>query len=179
MVFQGLFYAFAEDTEGSGATEDYACVQYISEQSFPVLQNYEDFLNEYFQIDKPTSSQTEKAMDYYRYVEDTLNAIYNDSLKAARGLFSKEDNTTLDQSNAEVTYCSSIRDQYLRAAQVLLERQVLSSASSKRTFKMVDGLKIMNEDLGDFSQEFLETFPGIFNQMNNALPCYARQCITQ
>lgn len=176
IVFQGLIFAFAED-DTTESSEDNACAYEINEKSSVLIQSYETFLNEFFLIDTPTSNQVENAMDYYRFVEDSLYYIYSDSMSIAGGPFSKDGNTFLDSVSAEVTYCSHLRDQYIQYAQALLQKQVINSASSKRTFKVIDGLKIMNKDLGDFSEQFLETFPGIFNQMNNALPCYAHQCI--
>ncbi len=173
VVFQSLFFAFAEETTDEETPLNYACAQTMIDDGSALLDNYELFLNEYFLVDTPGSNQLEGAMDYYRYVEDGLNSIYSGALVI------EGDSKTLEFASAEVTYCASIRDQYLRYAQVLLQKQLLSSANSKRTFEMVDGLKVMNDDLGDFSEQFLETFPGAFNQMNNALPCYARQCITK
>lgn len=171
VVFLGLFSSLAAETETT-SEEDYLCAQAMVEQGGEIVEAYEEFLNEYFLIDNPSSNQVEEAMDFYRYVEDSLMNLYASSLNAGRG-------KALDFVSSEVTYCSTIRDQYIDYARVLLQKQALSSANTKTVFEVVDGLKVMNEDLEEFSEVFMETFPGIFNQMNNALPCYARQCITQ
>lgn len=175
-VVQGLAYAFAADGDAENASEssveDYACLTAFVEQASPFLEEYEQFLDEYFQIDTPTSGQVEDAMDFYRYVEDQLETIYEENVNF-------EGRKSLEDTNVELLYCSQIRDQYIRFAQVLLQEHASGSSASKRSFEVVDGLKILNEDLEEFSETFFGTFPGAFNQMNNALPCYARQCITK
>lgn len=177
IVLAGVLFVFADETEDetteATSEEDYLCAQTMVDQGYEVVSSYEEFLNEYFLIDNPSSNQVEEAMDYYRYVEDTLMNLYNSSMGVQLS------GKALDSASSETTYCSTIRDQYIDYARMLLQKQALSSANTKTVFEVVDGLKVMNEDLEEFSEVFMETFPGIFNQMNSALPCYARQCITQ
>ncbi len=175
---QGLFFAFAEETESEESLEetqaDYACAQMLIDSGSAIVEGYEEFLNEFFKIDYATSNQVGDAMDFYRYVEDSMNDLYETVASV-----DSDGSKSTGFASAELTYCSLIRDQYIAYARALLQKHALASANSKTTFEVVDGLKVLNADLEDFSEAFLEVFPGAFNQMSNALPCYARQCITK
>lgn len=178
LTFNGLFYAVAEEstdaeipsTERDGV--DFACGQKTMEESFVIIEAYQNFLDQYFKIDKPSSQQIDAAEKYYRFVEDSLQKTYERNLSLAN-------NERLEESTQAATYCAFIRDQYIDVAEVLLQKQVILSSNSKRTFAVIDGLKATNQNLEDFADEFNTVFPGFFNQFNNALPCYARQCIVQ
>ena len=173
---QGLFYVMAAetDTEETEEATDYACSQTMIDQGGAIVEGYQEFLDGFFNVDAPTSDQLEDAMDFYRYIEDSLLSLYR-SASAVTDSGAK----TTEFASKELTNCAYLRDQYIEFARALLQKQALGSAYSKTTFEVVDGLKALNEDLDDLSKEFSEVFPGAFHQMNNALPCYARQCIVK
>ena len=174
---QGLIYVMAEetDTEETGETPaDYACSQTMIDEGGAIVEGYQEFLDVFFNVDAPTSDQMETAMDFYRYIEGSLLALYRSAAIVTGG-----GTKTTEFASAELTNCAYLRDQYIDFARALLQKQALASAYSKTTFEVVDGLKALNEDLDDLSKEFSEVFPGAFHQMNNALPCYARQCIVK
>jgi len=160
----------ADEHNGETSDDDYACAQHMLDNAPDLIDNYETFLNELFQVDQPSSEQVESAMTFYRYVETTLNNMFEvaNSFDVVK---------SIDSASSEVAYCTYIRDQYIDYARLLLNQQVLGSGSSKRTFQVVDGLKAINEGLEEFVLDFVGTFPTMFNKMNNALPCYASQCI--
>ncbi len=112
------------------------------------------------------------AMTAYRVVEYSLRGIYEKNVDL-------EHVKTFSAASNEDYYCTSLRDEYIQFAQLLLQKQVVASANSKTTFKVIDGLKDMNESLRDLTMDFLSTFPTVFEKMDNALPCYARQCTTK
>jgi hypothetical protein len=174
LTFSGLFYASAAEEESATIVDgvDYACGQKVMEEAFVVIEAYQTFLDEYFQADRPSSEQAADAMSYYRYMRDSINAIY----EAASDV---RTNNTLESAATATTYCSSVRDQYIELAQTMLQKQVVMSSNSKRTFKVIDGLKAINESMDVFADSFNATFPVLFNKMSNALPCYARQCLVQ
>lgn len=177
LVLNGLFYAFAaEDTEEESYTVvdgvDYACGQAVAEDAVVIVQSYKRFLDEYFQVDRPSSKQVDDAMSFYRYVRTSIQKSYDQNLNVRK-------NDTLESATVANNYCSYVRDQYIAAAQALLEKQVILSSNSKRTFKVVDGLKAINENMDRFSEDFNGIFPGLFRQLDHDLPCYARQCIVQ
>jgi len=174
---QGLFYVMAAETDTEETDEeatDYACSQTMIDQGGAIVEGYQEFLDGFFNVDAPTSDQLEDAMDFYRYIEDSLLSLYR-SASAVTDSGAK----TTEFASKELTNCAYLRDQYIEFARALLQKQALGSAYSKTTFEVVDGLKALNEDLDDLSKEFSEVFPGAFHQMNNALPCYARQCIVK
>lgn len=177
LVLSILPFASAEEDEAESTPViasgvDYACGQTMMEKGIVVIESYEAFLDDYFKSVIPSSEQVEHGMRYYRFVEDSLQSIYEKNVDV-------QANDTLEKSGAAITYCASIRDQYIDLAQMLLQKQAISSANSKRTFSVIDGLKAMNEDMEVYADEFHAVFPAFFNQFNNALPCYARQCITK
>lgn len=179
LVFNGMFYAFAEETEtdpGETAVivdgSDQQCASNVMVDAQVVVSAYQTFLDDYFKEVTPTSEQVEGAMKYYRFIEYSINKIYKRNLQ-------KDVNLSLNNSLQASTYCAYIRDVYLDIAKAMMEKQVISSANSKRTFLVVDGLKAMNADMDTFSDQFNEVFPGYFNKFNNALPCYAHQCINK
>lgn len=160
----------SSDTAVSEA--DSQCAAQLIDQGSTLITTYENFLTEFFKVDTPTSSQVEDAMDFYRYVEDSLLNIY-----AKAG--SIPANAAWESSNQGFAYCAHVRDQYIEYARVLLGKYSSLSANSKRSYMFLDGLKAMNFSMENYSDEFHSTFPGIFNKMDNALPCYARQCVTK
>lgn len=180
LMFAGTMLSSAaesdeEDTENTENTEeeDFACASVMLDEGFTLVSNYENFLNEYFQIDQPSSQQIETAMNYYRALEEQLENLYASALD----LGGKR--RTFDLANQEMSMCSQVRNQYIEYARVLLHGYARNSANSKRTFKVIDGLKAMNSDLEELADDFNLVFPGAFNKMDSALPCYASQCIQQ
>ena len=179
LVFNGFFYSFAAETDTvaedvpvivDGA--DQQCATHVKEESQQVVDSYQTFLDDYFKAITPTSEQVDGAMKYYRFMEFSINEIYKKYLQ-------QDQNLSLTSSLQASTRCAYMRDLYLDVAKALMEKQVISSANSKRTFLVVDGLKAMNADMDTFSDQFNAVFPGYFNQFNNALPCYAHQCINK
>lgn len=176
----GLMMAYADDSVSGVATptegtSDYQCSQNFMEEGQGIITNYENFLNEYFQVDTPSSGQFEDALTEYRYTKLALEASYTANVNAALGDAQK----TLETANNEVQYCQYVRDSYLAYIKPLFQRQMMGSTVSKVTFKIVDGLKAMNKDMDSFAGTFAETFPTLFSKMNNALPCYARNCTSK
>lgn len=149
---------------------DYKCAQNMIDQGSLIVGGYESFLNDYFQTTEPSSNQVEGAVAYYDQSRRALELLFDEGLDI-------EGNKPSDLANKEVQACTHFRDQYLNYLEQLLQIHVLSSASSKVTFTVVDGLKIMNEDLETFSQSFHGTFPKQFNQFNNSPFCYAQKCL--
>ena len=179
VTFNGLLYAMAAETEEetesvSTVTEgiDYACTYNLTQEAYTVVEDYQTFLDDYFKAVTPSSEQVEHAMRYYRFVEAAIEASY-DKYADVQG------NYSLEASEDALSRCATVRDQYIELARVLLQKQTIASANSKRTFLFIDGLKATNEHLDQFSGEFNALFPAYFNQFNNALPCYAHQCIVQ
>jgi len=179
LVFNGFFYSFAAETDTAAESTpilvdgaDQQCGAHVAEEASAVVDSYQAFLDEYFKEVTPSSEQVEGSMRYYRFMEYSIKEIYAKYLQ-------QDENLSLEDSLNANTYCASVRDMYLDAAQALMEKQVISSANSKLTFLIIDGLKAMNEDVDTFSEQFNAVFPGYFNQFNNALPCYAHQCISK
>lgn len=173
----GLALAYAADSTDTTAdnSPDYLCGKAMLEQGEPLVTHYEDFLNEYFQVDTPSSSQFEDALSEYRFTEMSINAVYEANLN----IDSADDVKTLETANTELQYCQYVRDSYLNYIKTLFQRQLMGSTAYKVTFKVVDGLKAMNKDLDSLSETFGETFPTLFSKMNNDLPCYARSCASK
>lgn len=172
-----VMWVKADETTDSEAVEssdsDYQCAIALSEGSIPILDSYEEFLTQYTKVDAPTSEQFENLMLFYRYVEDSIRTLYDSSAQVTGY------NKTLSFSNQELSSCRQMRDGIIAYAQKLLPIFVSGSSTSKTTFELVDGLKIMNEDLRDMTLLFRRVFPGQFTEMSNALPCYAHQCLTK
>lgn len=176
LVFlSGFLFTSAEETDGTEdlTQEDYACAIALIEGSEVVLTDYFTFLDEYMQVDVPSSQQLESATMYYRYVEDTLNNLYTDNAKIEGA------DKSFAFADEELAVCRQKRDEYILLARTALYKQVLGSSTYKTTFKFVDGLKVMNENLANLSSLFQETFPGQFMQMDNGLKCYTTQCVSQ
>jgi len=173
LIFLVIGTSFAEETEPENESVA-LCADAVSEQGETLLNDFRTFLDEYMKQDVPTSQQVDNAMKFYRYVETTLQTAYTEGMD----LYS-EVALTFDEINEATSLCTYRRDQYIDEAGLLLQSYVRYSANSKRTFQIIDGLKAMNEDMEDFSRNFHEAFPNKFNQMNAALPCYARGCLTQ
>lgn len=170
----GLMLAYAADTTDT-TSQDYLCGQAMLDQGAPLVVNYEDFLNEFFQVDTPSSDQFEDALSQYRFTVMALNATFDANINLSTATGPK----TLEVANAEFAYCGYVHDAYLDYIKMLFQRQIMGSTASKVTFKVVDGLKAMNKDLDTLSETFSSTFPTLFNKMNNDLPCYVRSCVTK
>ena len=166
--------ASEEDAEAAEeeASAEQACAKAVYEEGMEVVADYKDFLEEYFNLDMPSSTQVDTAMNFYRYVEDMIvqSWSYHSDVRA---------NISFDVAYSEASYCTNMRDALIDQAQVLLQAYVRYSGASKNTFEIVDDLKEMNENLNSFSEKFHETFPAMLEKMNNIMPCYARDCITK
>lgn len=155
--------------------EDYSCAKNMLEDGTVFVTQYMEFLDEYFQQDRPSSDQIPIAMEFYRYTEDMLENIW----AVHADLSAAEVGKTLDMAISEYSYCANIRDQLIVQARLMLQSYARYSADSKRTFEVIDALKAINEDLRSFSGEFYEAIPGNFAKMDDALKCYAAECITK
>ncbi len=161
---------FTTDSSAEAQTEDQACAAVVGGVGAVRLAQYQDFLNRFYTADQASSEQLEDGVRYYRYVEDAIwKAFENASKKSPAG--------TLLNAQDNYNDCARIRDDYLMSIRLILERHLLTSAVSKPTFKLVDGLKIMNEDVSTLSVSFHEVFPDLFSSMSSQFQCYLRECI--
>ncbi len=149
-----------------------ACAKSVIAESRPALTDYLTFLEEYYKIDTPSSEQIENGMTRYRFYV----AAVRDSFEKASA---PQGGKTFEEVGDSYAYCKNIRDQYLNFGKKLLTVFAIQSANSKRTYKVVDALKAINEKMSDFSLEFSQTFPQMFQKMDDALPCYAKACQTK
>ncbi|MEK9159993.1 MAG: hypothetical protein AAB383_04655 [Patescibacteria group bacterium] len=178
LVFNGLLYAFAAETELVTDVPkpvdgtDFQCGYDVMQEAQVLVDSYQVFLDDYFKQVTPSSEQVDGAMKYYRLMEFSIQKIYQSNLR-------QDTNFNLNSSIQANSYCAYVRDLYLDIASAMLQKQVIASSSSKRTFLMVDGLKATNEHMEIFADEFSAVFPGFFTKFNNALPCYAHQCINK
>ena len=133
---------------------------------------YEAALNEYFLFNEESSEQVLTAMELYRAYENSLQETFEAQVltQGVQNFWEVEE---------EFIQCEEDLDNALEYAQTLLRAQVLQSANSKRSFEIVDSTKSINENMAELAIDFQLTFPRTFEKMNNALPCYARQCVSQ
>lgn len=150
----------------------YICTARMRTEGQEAVDDFNELLNEFFLSDVDTSDQIEKSYEIYRTLEEALNAIYIEDSVPREG-----STRSIEDTSADSVACAQARDQYLRYARALLQAQIKGSSNSKRTFRMRDGLDILNNNLDEFSNSYFEVFPGKFKQFDNALPCYAKQCI--
>lgn len=149
---------------------DTACAKALATSAETEFESYVQFLTEYFKIDTESSGQIETAMERYRYYKDAIEDAFVEASPIQGG---ESQSGELDS----FTYCKQIRDQYIEIANEMLMAFALQSANSKKAYLMVDGLKAINEKMNNFSMEFSGVFPGMFDQINNGLGCYAKQCL--
>lgn len=175
-VFGTGSISYAEETTSTTDTtqseEDLVCAQNVATAASSALDDYILFLDEYFKIDKPSSEQIEDGITRYRLFVKEVNDSFNWEAVPVS-------NRTIARNVDSYTYCDYVTKQYLEFGKKLLTVFSLSSANSKRTYKMVDAMKAINEKMSDFSLEFSGVFPQMFQKMDNALPCYAKSCITK
>lgn len=168
-----LFTAVTNAEESTGGEEDpWQCATSVATEASVSLDNYLTFLEDYYKIDTPSSEQVENGMSRYRFFIDEVQESFQNASAPQGG-------KTFEDIDASYTYCKYVRDQYLNFGKKLLTVFAIQSANSKRTYKVVDALKAINENMSDFSLEFSQTFPQMFQQMDNALPCYAKSCQTK
>ena len=145
------------------------CSEYLVVEISPKAAEFEILMNEFFLNSVPSSEQVKTASKLLRAYEAEVNAAYKKGLKLKA--------LTIIEQNKSLVACDFYKEQYLDYGRALYQAQILGSATSKRSYAVVDSLKVMNDDLRDFSDVFLGTFPGMFQKFNNALPCYTKQCV--
>lgn len=158
-------YVWSDDT-----AEDFVCAQRMSTEGQAALTEYQTLLNEFYLADQPTSAQVSEAVDYYRAFQDELARIYEEGSAV-------DSPKSIDLANNEIAACLSVQSTLLQTAQVYLRGYTLSSSNTKRNFRIHDAFDVFNQDMDDFLSDFQATFPGQFQRFNNALPCYARECL--
>ena len=164
--------AVDEETTSTESEEDLLCGRNMSSSGEVALENYIIFLDEYFKQDEPTSAQVENGITRYRYFVDEINAGFEFNSIPVGG-------KTIERNVASYAYCEYIEKQYLQIGEKLLAVFSVTSANSKRTYKVVDAMKAINTNMSDFSKEYSAVFPQLFQKMDNALPCYAKSCTTK
>lgn len=151
---------------------DLECTKKVAEEGSAFYQDYADFLDQYFKIDAPSSDQVETAMTRYRYYEEAVQSSYESAAKIKGA-------STISLNQNEFTRCIALRDEKIALGRGLLQAYAMQSAGSKRTFKFVDGLKAINDNMEILAENFYMTFPRMFEKMNSALPCYAKECVSE
>ncbi len=159
--------AFAADDE---EPVTYACVQVLMEDGAKMVNDYAIFAEEYVQEDTPTSGQVDVLVSFYRYIRAGLNQLYEDNTQLSG-------TTTQAQAKDEANTCAYYRNQYLDYAEIVLQKTINGAVVSKRSFKTVDALSIIVQGLEDLSLSFAQIFPAALDDFNNALPCYASECL--
>jgi hypothetical protein len=148
----------------------FACSSVMHTEAPEVIGRYTEFLESYFLLDIDSSQQVANAMLYFTYVQEEIEAIYDENINLNGGELIS---ATIDANND----CRRWQEWYSQEAELLLNTYIRRATASKQSFAIVDGLKIINENMEELSLEFQMTFPLFFKKMNNALPCYAHQCI--
>lgn len=148
----------------------YVCVDKMADEGGLIVDDYEAFAAEYVQEDTPTSGQVEVLTSFYRYVRYALQEIFNEYTQF-------EDGRPIELAKDEVNSCAFYRDQYLAYTEAILQSYVLGANSSKVSFKTTDALKEIVRRMEDYALVQAQVFPASFDGFNNALPCYAAECI--
>lgn len=163
-----------ETTEEEAVEAELKCASEVMLNGQALLEEHAAFLDTYLQsTEDPTSDQVEIAMNYYRYVEDSLMKVY----KAHSDFSYFESGDDIGELYESDDYCESVLEQYLEVNAELLQTFATRMGGGKQAIKALDAMIILNDHLGELQLNFIDTFPGSFNQMNNALPCYAKACI--
>lgn len=158
-------YGFSDD-----GTQDFVCAERMSTEGQEALAQYQALLQAYYLADHPTSDQVSEAVDYYRAFQAELARIYAEgsAIDAPK---------SIQLTNDEIFACLSVQSTLLQTAQVYLRGYTLSASNTKRNTRIHDTFEVLNTDMENFMSNFQNTFPGQFQRFNNALPCYARQCL--
>lgn len=149
---------------------DVTCASTVASTASVELDNYINFLDQYFKIDSPSSEQVETGMARYRYFVDAVETAF----ETASAPLETE---TFETNQKSYTYCREIETQYLNFGRKLLSVFSLQAGNSKRTYALVDTLKAINEQMSGLSDNFSHSFPQLFQKMDDALPCYAKKCL--
>lgn len=149
---------------------DVTCASTVAGTASEELDNYINFLDQYFKIDSPSSEQVETGMARYRYFVDAVESAFE---TASAPLESE----TFETNQKSYAYCRKIETQYLNFGRKLLLVFSLQAGNSKRTYALVDTLKAINEQMSGLSDNFSNIFPQLFQKMDDALPCYAKKCL--
>lgn len=150
---------------------DLECTKQLAEDADAFYDSYADFLDQYFKIDDPSSDQVETAMTRYRYYEEAVQLSYENAAQIKGG-------QSFALNKDQFARCIALRDEKIALGRGLLQAYAMQSAGSKRTFKLVDALKAINENMEFLAEDFYMVFPRMFEKMNSALPCYAKECIS-
>ncbi len=162
------FWAPSAWTDDSA--QDFACAEKMSTEGQAALTEYQTLLKEYYLADQPTSGQVSEAVDYYRSFQVELDRIFQEGQRL-------DEVKTFDLVNDEIAACFSVQSNLLEVAQVYLQGYTASSANTKRTFRIHDAFDVFNGQMEEFVGDFQAVFPGQFQHFDNALPCYAQQCL--
>lgn len=173
----------AETTEGDGELSEeleeaiaaeLLCTQAVMETGNALLVEHAEFLDAYFKsTTQSTSEQVMVAMDYQRYVEDSLTKVYQANATPT----DFETGADLDLVRHGIQVCEDTLVKYQRMNDGLLEHFSLTNGSTRQTYQMMDAMDLFNEHLSELQINFTQTFPGSFNTMNNSFDCYAKACI--
>lgn len=154
--------------------KDLQCSQAVTDAGNALVEEYAEFLNNYFlSAEEATSEQIIKATEYERFVQEGINNAYN--ANATFGNFEYGDDFEIARQS--ISLCQQTRDQYLDFTGQMLHSFALPSATGKQSVLLLDAMGQMNDNLNELYLHFNEVFPGNFNQLNNAIPCFAKSCV--
>lgn len=172
IISLGLYLGnHVSNSNAEEVSDDEVCAVTIARDGSAEYENYKQFLDQYFKIDTPSSEQIETAMKRYRFFNETIEKIFETA--------SKVKNRDISAAYQDFTKCVKIRDEILERGKMILQAYASNSSASKRTFKLIDAMKALNENMQSVSADFSLTFPNLFEKMADSLPCFAKQCITK
>ena len=162
-------------TETSAATYspiDVTCATTVATDASKALDDYISFLDQYFKINTPSSGQTYEAMQRYRLFVLTIS----DSFETAS---TPQGGVSFKSTGDAYSYCSTIKQEYINFGRRLLKIFSLQSGNSKKTYMFIDGLKALNTEMREFSDDFYLLFPAAFKKMDDGMPNFTKACITK
>ena len=159
-----------EDTPLAGDVSS-KCVQQLTKFAAEKQVEFGDFINTHFRSAKPTSELIPTAIERYRQYRNEIRGEIARILDAE-----KKDGKDPQVVLSETSACESVVKENFAVMKDMLRQHITENAYAKKTTRLMDKLKGINEKLGKLNGTISQTY-GYFGAFSQKLPCYAKQCI--
>lgn len=163
LLFEAHLLTRAQEGE-AGAEAGKMCAEALEDYLAEQETEFGAFINEHFRSPRPTSELIPTAIEKFREFRKKAKA---------RAIVAPHGQTTT--AAAAETQCPDILKKHFEILTNLLREHILTNAYAKKSTRLIDKYKQINEKLEKLNFTIAQTY-GYFAALSQKLPCYASKC---
>lgn len=169
LLFEAHLLTKAQDAAAEIPSSDVGsiCVTQLRDYLIPKEVEFGQEMNQHFRSPKPTSELIPFAIERFREFRADARAEMVKFLPHGQ---------TITAAQAERSQCDKALREHFQIVKDLLRQHIVSNAHAKKSTRLLDKYKQINEKLERLNFTIAQTY-GYFAALSQKLPCYASKCV--